>query len=608
MANATVLVTQLIGQAWIRAADGSLTVIHQGMRIPVDAEIVTASGSSMQLQADGMPPLTVGENQATVLTADLFMPPTPSEAAVAVPPDATTAALIAAINAGQDPFAQLDPTAAVLTGGGDAGGSFVRLTSVLESTSPLGLAYGQSGNQNIENDQYGGTVPVGAPAPAPAPSDPTLVPGLSTITLTSDARVIEGTSITVTATVSRAVTGSDLVVRLTDGSLITIPVGATSGTVQVDSRPDDVYQQGDTTVQVGIGGTTGGNYEQLNTSSTTNTVVADDADAVRITLTGPESVVEGGSITVTAHVEQPPQGSDLVITLTNGQVITIAAGATTGTVSYVPLPDDNVTQGDRPVQVGIAGSTGGNYENPVLGGAIDFTVKDNDSPQLLVGDAGIVNEGNSAVFNVALTKAVDADTTLSFTLGGDAGNGAAPLLAGRFAALAANDQIEPNDIGVPTVTVNGQPVVVTEVNGVYSFTVPAGTTTGIVVTVPTIADGVFEGSESMVLTGTLTGAMANGQPLPTGITSIGHATIVDAAGDVPALQVSDAGTVNEGSNAVFNVTLTHAVDADTTLSITFSGQAEAGDIGTPVVTIGGTVVALTALAGGGYSFTVPAGT
>jgi len=175
---------------------------------------------------------------------------------------------------------------------------------------------------------------------------------------------------------------------LTAGSLFTIPGGATRGTVQVDSRPDDVYQQGDTTVQVGIGGTTGGNYEQLNTSSTTNTVVADDADVVRITLTGPESVVEGGSITVTAHVEQPPQGSDLVITLTNGQVITIAAGATTGTVSYVPLPDDNVTQGERPVQGGIAGSTGGNYENPVLGGAIDFTVKDNDSPPVLVGDAG----------------------------------------------------------------------------------------------------------------------------------------------------------------------------------------------------------------------------
>ncbi|MCT9812907.1 retention module-containing protein, partial [Acidovorax sp. Be4] len=432
MANTTVLVTQLIGQAWIRAADGSLTVIHQGMRIPVDAEIVTASGSSMQLQADGMPPLTVGENQATVLTADLFMPPTPSEAAVAVPPDAATIALVAAINAGQDPFAQLDPTAAVLTGGGDAGGSFVRLTSVLELTSPLGLAYGQSGSHNIDNDPFGSVV-LAAPAPI-----------VSTITLTTDSRVIEGTPFTVMATVSNVVTGSDLVITLSNGSQITIPVGATSGSVQIDSRPDDVYGQGDTTVQLGISGTTGGQYDQLNTSSSTSIVVADDADAVHITLTAPESVVEGGSITLTAHVEQPPQGSDLVITLTNGQVITIAAGATTGTVSYVPQPDDNIVQGDRSLQVGMTSSTGGNYENPVLGGAVDFTVKDNDVPQLLVGDAGIVNEGNNAVFNVELTKAVDAPTTLSFTFSGQADAG---------------------DIGTPVVTVGGTVVTLTALAG-----------------------------------------------------------------------------------------------------------------------------------------------
>ncbi|MCT9813501.1 hypothetical protein N0K08_22990, partial [Acidovorax sp. Be4] len=63
--------------------------------------------------------------------------------------------------------------------------------------------------------------------------------------------------------------------------------------------------------------------------------------------------------------------------------------------------------------------------------------------------------------------------------------------------------------------------------------------------------------------------------------------------DVPVLDVSDPGLVNEGSSAVFNLTLSHAVDAPTTLSFTFSGQADAGDIGTPVVTVGGTVVTLT---------------
>ena len=60
MAAQTVLVTKLTGQAWIRGTDGNLSAIHEGMRIPADAQIVTASGSSVQLQADGQPPLIVG--------------------------------------------------------------------------------------------------------------------------------------------------------------------------------------------------------------------------------------------------------------------------------------------------------------------------------------------------------------------------------------------------------------------------------------------------------------------------------------------------------------------------------------------------------------------
>ncbi|MEG0052274.1 MAG: hypothetical protein RR715_03325 [Comamonas sp.] len=56
MATTTVLVAQLTGQAWVRDADGNLTPLREGMRIPADAQVVTASGSTVQLQADGQPP------------------------------------------------------------------------------------------------------------------------------------------------------------------------------------------------------------------------------------------------------------------------------------------------------------------------------------------------------------------------------------------------------------------------------------------------------------------------------------------------------------------------------------------------------------------------
>ncbi|MFC7205740.1 retention module-containing protein [Comamonas endophytica] len=173
----TVLVTQLTGQAWIRGTDGSLTPIHEGMRIPADAVIVTSSGGSVQLQADGQPPLIVGENQELVLTADLVNPPLPQEAAVAAPVPAEIDQIIAAINAGQDPFEQLDPTAATLGGGSEGGSTFVRLARILESTSPLALAFDTPTATATEVPLFSGAAEVqddgqDAAQPAPAPATP----------------------------------------------------------------------------------------------------------------------------------------------------------------------------------------------------------------------------------------------------------------------------------------------------------------------------------------------------------------------------------------------------------------------------------------------------
>ncbi len=409
MNTATVLVTQLTGQAWVRGSDGSLSAIRLGMRIPVDAEIVTASGSTLQLQADGMPPLTFGENQATVLTADLFMPPESSEAAVAPPTNAAATELIAAINAGLDPFEQLDPTAAVLTGGNDSGGTFVRLSSVLETTSPLGLAYPRPGSPNIDNQELGGVTAEEAPAPAPEPepSDPTLVPGVSTIVLSADPRVTEGGKITVTATVSHAVTGSDLVIRLSDGTEITIPVGATSGTAQIDTRNDDAYLQGDETLQIGIDGTTGGNYENLDKSSTTSTTVGDDKDVTTVTLTSDAKATEGGKITVTASVNNAVTGKDLVITLNDGSTITIPVGQKTGSVEVDTRADDAYKQGEIPVDFAIQGTTGGNYENLNTDSKTSTTVKDDaDVTTITLTSDAKATEGGKITVTASVNNAV----------------------------------------------------------------------------------------------------------------------------------------------------------------------------------------------------------
>jgi surface adhesion protein len=93
-------------------------------------------------------------------------------------------------------------------------------------------------------------------------------------------------------------------------------------------RADDAYPQGDQTLTVGIDSTTGGSFEALSTGSTASTVVSDDLDSTAVTLTASTAnVAEGGSIVYTATVNNAVTGSDLVISLSNGQTITIPVGA-----------------------------------------------------------------------------------------------------------------------------------------------------------------------------------------------------------------------------------------------------------------------------------------
>ena len=150
---ATILVTQVTGQAWIRGADGALTPLHQGMRIPADASVVTAEGANVQLQPEGLPVVTIGGGRDVQLGADVAEAHVDTTAAAAAPPaDPAVAQVLAALNDGTDPFANLDPTAAVLAAGGGEGGggsSFTRLASIIETTTPLGLAY--------PKPSYGGT-------------------------------------------------------------------------------------------------------------------------------------------------------------------------------------------------------------------------------------------------------------------------------------------------------------------------------------------------------------------------------------------------------------------------------------------------------------------
>ncbi len=175
MATDTVLITHVTGKAWMRASDGTMVALHEGMRVPVNAHIMTDEGASVTLQATGVPPVIVGQNTDILVTDDLAAAqPQPADNAVTPPADPVVDQVLAALDAGQDPFAILDPTAAVLTGGGGGGDSFTRLASITETTTPLGLAYPRPGVETPEFVQLGGVAAIADDTAPLVPAGPTL--------------------------------------------------------------------------------------------------------------------------------------------------------------------------------------------------------------------------------------------------------------------------------------------------------------------------------------------------------------------------------------------------------------------------------------------------
>ncbi|WP_344962206.1 retention module-containing protein, partial [Oceanisphaera sediminis] len=263
---------------------------------------------------------------------------------------------------------------------------------------------------------------------------------VTTVILTAPEQVTEGEAITITATVDRA-PATDLILTLSNGETITIAAGESAGSVSVASRPDDGFNQSDGTVAVSITGSTGGNFESLNTRSTASTQVVDDADVTTVTLTAPEQVTEGEAITITATVDRAP-ATDLILTLSNGETITIAAGESAGSVSVASRPDDGFNQSDGTVAVSITGSTGGNFESLNTSSTASTQVVDDTDTTTLTFDNITVNEG-SGTATVTGTLSQPAGTAFTVTLSNQA---TLSFAAGATEAVSTPFAIQGDDV------------------------------------------------------------------------------------------------------------------------------------------------------------------
>src|SRR5471032_3336651 len=369
--------------------------------------------------------------------------------------------------------------------------------------------------------------------PNPAPAVTTITDSIDTTTLSLSATgtVAEGGSIVYTANLTNAA-GTPVTVTLSNGAVITIDAGKTTGTVTVAAPADDVYKDAGK-VEVTVKDATGGNFENLVTNpAAAVTNVTDTIDTSTVTLKADPSAAEGGTVTYTATVGQPVTGSAVIVTLANGQNITIDIGKTSGTVTAI-APNDALN-GHAPLTNSISNVSGGNYENLVADKTpVSTTVTDTiDTTNLSLTATNTVAEGGQITYTATLTNAA------------------------------------------------GTPVTVTLSNGSV-ITIDAGKTTG-TVTVAAPADDVYidAGKVSTSITNATGGNFEN-------LSTSNTPAVTNVTDTIDKTEVSITGStsVTEGQTASYTVNLTHPAQTDVTLKIVYSGTATDGSDFTGVYTV-----------------------
>src|SRR5204862_86729 len=209
-----------------------------------------------------------------------------------------------------------------------------------------------------------------------------------------------------TATLSNASEGVTTI--HTDQGDITVADGATTGTLTIAANNgEDVYQDA-SSLTASITGVSGGNFEHLVVGTGTATAdVTDTTTDATVNLTAStQSEGSGANYVFTATLSN---ASDGVTTIHTDQGdITIADGATTGTLTIAANNGEDVYSDASSLIASITGVSGGGFESLVVGTAsATANVDDTVTTATVNLSASTVDEGSSAnyVFTATLSDA-----------------------------------------------------------------------------------------------------------------------------------------------------------------------------------------------------------
>lgn len=151
---------------------------------------------------------------------------------------------------------------------------------------------------------------------------------------------------------------------LVTGEELIIPEGESQTELRIPVRKRDVYRNQEKSTWE-VKNFSGGDFEQVDfTQAVASAWIRDVIDTVEARLLADESAVEGGWITYSVKVGEPPE-TQLRLTLSNQEEIVLEPGQLERQIR-VKAPANDPYLNDRQVEASIQSFSGGNYERLVI--------------------------------------------------------------------------------------------------------------------------------------------------------------------------------------------------------------------------------------------------
>ncbi|CAH1594373.1 tandem-95 repeat protein [Vibrio owensii] len=332
---------------------------------------------------------------------------------------------------------------------------------------------------------------------------------------------------------------------------IEVPAGQSSVDLDITTLTDGTYE-GAESFTVTIKDVEGADAT-ASTNNSASVTINDAQQAPKVSIVADAgSTAEGGDANFTVSIDQKAD-EDVVVTFTiggdvdsddytapNTYTVTIPAGQTSVDLDIETL-DDGIYEGTEDLTVTLTGTSGADSSLNTASKEASVSVTDaQTAPKVsIVADQDSVNEGQTAGFTVSLDQIADEKVTVEFEYSGTAQDG-------------------------------------TDFTGVASIEVPAGQSS-VDLDITTLTDGTYEGAESF----TVTIKDVEGADATASTNNSASVTINDAQQAPKVSIVADTGSIAEGGDANFTVSIDQKADEDVVVTFTIGGDVDGDDYTAP---------------------------